>query len=375
MQQNYHQPAVRALLDALPVPVITFDVGGRVTFANRAAKSHPGQPAEVINGLPVIRSLSRDISLGKVKLPYAATLELKGGMKVEASFLNGLSGLDTSLILAPGSGTDMPMPGAPKDVTEAVQVKQVMALVRDELIPPMQTLMSRLMGFTESAASRELESAVDALKLRLNRLHDLVKVFGNDVLHIDDRIEIPETITAVCDEIRPRAVARGVHIEITPPPGVLPPLYGNAEMIRRALYECIDNAVTHSRREVRGGAPLRVTVAFNLTGEHVLVVVRNEGALPPEQAGIETRDALKTGGGATQAANGRLGLPLVERILGLHGGNLRISASGDDEVRVLMEFPTGAPQRGQSQMDIEQAQRYAHDLAQLMKQRKNRELV
>jgi len=49
---------------------------------------------------------------------------------------------------------------------------------------------------------------------------------------------------------------------------------------------------------------------------------------------------------------------------------MRISAVGDDEVRVLMEFPTGAPQRAQSQLDIAQIQRYATDLAQLMSRRK-----
>jgi hypothetical protein len=35
-----------------------------------------------------------------------------------------------------------------------------------------------------------------------------------------------------------------------------------------------------------------------------------------------------------------------------------------------MEFPTGAPMRGQSNLDITQAQRYAKDLAELMSRRK-----
>ena len=372
MQQNYHQPAVNGLLDAIPVPILTFDVNGRVTMSNRAAKAHPGKPVEVINGLPIIRALARDISLGKIKLPYSATLQLTGGMKVKGSFLNGLSGLDVSLFLEPIEAVETAAPSAPQG---GADVKQVVALVRDELKPHMQALSSRLANCDASPKTEELERAVESLQARLNRLNDLVNVFGNNVLHIDDRIEIPPTIQSVCDEIRPRANAKGVLIEIKPPQDTLPPLYGNAEMIRRALFECIDNAVTHSRREVRGGAPLKVGVAFNLTGEHVLVVVRNEGALPPESHGIETRDALKAGGTASQSVNGRLGLPLVERILGMHGGNIRINNSGDDEVRVIMEFPTGAPRRGQAQLDNEQAQRYAHDLAQLMKQRKQRELV
>ena len=368
MQQNYHQPAVNALIDAVPIPILTFDVNGRVTFSNRAAKAHPGKPVEVIDGLPVIRALSRDISLGKIKLPYAATLELQGGIKIKGSFLNGLSGLDVSLILEPVEASEGARPSG-------VDVKQVMALIRDELNPYIQKVASRLSGLDATPKIEELETALDNLKSRMSRLNDLVTVFGNDALRIDDRIEIPTTIQSICDEIRPRALAKGIQIEIKPPHDLLPPLYGNAEMIRRALYECVENAVAHSRREVRGGTPLKVGVAFNLTGEHVLVVVRNEGALPPDAQGIETRDALKSGGAASQSVNGRLGLPLVERILGMHGGNIRINSTSDDEVRVIMEFPTGAPRRAQAQMDIEQAQRYAHDLAQLMKQRKQRELV
>jgi hypothetical protein len=61
---------------------------------------------------------------------------------------------------------------------------------------------------------------------------------------------------------------------------------------------------------------------------------------------------------------------LVQRIVGLHGGNMRLNTSNDDTVNVLIEFPTGAPQRGQNQLDIAQTQRYAADLAQLMSRRK-----
>ena len=66
----------------------------------------------------------------------------------------------------------------------------------------------------------------------------------------------------------------------------------------------------------------------------------------------------------------RLGLPLVKRIVALHGGNLRFGAVGDDTVQMLVEFPTGAPHRGGARLDIEQAQLYAQDLAKLLSRRK-----
>ena len=151
----------------------------------------------------------------------------------------------------------------------------------------------------------------------------------------------------------------------------MPPLYGNAALIRRALYECFDNAVANSRREVNSNQNLGVKVAFTLTGEHVLIAVRNQGALPEEEKGVETREIFaRHAAVAGKESNGRVGLPLARRIVELHGGNMRLTAVGDDEVRVMMEFPTGAPLRGKAQLDIAQAQRYAADLAQLMSRRK-----
>jgi hypothetical protein len=96
--------------------------------------------------------------------------------------------------------------------------------------------------------------------------------------------------------------------------------------------------------------------------------VRNQGAIAPEDKGIETRDLFAARN--PTHANGRLGLPLVNRIVGLHGGNMRMSIVDGEDTRVMIEFPTGAPQRGQANLDMEQAQRYAADLAQLMHRRK-----
>jgi hypothetical protein len=49
---------------------------------------------------------------------------------------------------------------------------------------------------------------------------------------------------------------------------------------------------------------------------------------------------------------------------------MRMSIVDGEDTRVMIEFPTGAPQRGQANLDMEQAQRYAADLAQLMQRRK-----
>lgn len=108
-----------------------------------------------------------------------------------------------------------------------------------------------------------------------------------------------------------------------------------------------------------------------MSGEHILVGVRNQGA---SQVKLGSKTDLQPFSAPGVAAAGealpRLGLPLIQRIVGLHGGQIRVNTSDQGMVQMLMEFPTGAPARGQASVGIAQAQRYAQDLAQLMSRRK-----
>jgi signal transduction histidine kinase len=363
MSVNYHQPSVNALFDTMSAAMLTFDASGTVTFANRAAKSHPGRPAESMAGKQVIRSLLKDIILRRVKLPYAANVELAGGLNVKGVFVPGPSGLDIAFLIKQDS--------APVEESKRMELTDIMALMRDEIGPPLRDLQIQLRDIPKGPQCERLESTADALSQRLRRLADLIAVFGEDILITTDRVDLAEAVQTVCSQLAPKARSRKVHFEVEPPRQDLPPLYGNATLIRRALHECIDNAVNNSRREVNSLQDLTVHVSFRVTGEHVLIAVRNLGAMPDDFKGVETRDLFdKAAPGSSSEAMGRIGLPLVRRIIGLHGGNIRISAVGDDEVKVMIEFPTGAPQRGKNQLDIAQAQRYAADLAQLMSRRK-----
>lgn len=363
MAVNFHQPSVHALWDVMPLPMLTFSIKGELTFANQAAKKHAGRPSDAMDRNPVIKSLAGDVTLGRVKLPYTTSIQLAGGITVKGQFMAGPSGLDMAVVLL----EEVTAVAGPQRMALA----DIIALLRDEVGPPMQKLVTALGHLPKSSDGDRITDAADQLRERLRRLGDLVAVFGDEVMRNDDRVEIAALLKSVCTELAPKALARRVRFNIEESDQTLPPLYGNMAMIRRAFYECIDNALSNSRREVSSPQVLEVKLSCRLTGEHVLISVRNQGALPSDFKGVETRDLFKSQSkDAITTGGSRLGLPLVHRIVGLHGGNMRISEVGDDEVRVLMEFPTGAPLRAQSQLDIAQIQRYATDLAQLMSRRK-----
>ncbi len=365
MATNFHQPSVNALFDAMPLPMITFGVNGVATFANRAARLHPGKPVEAMSGRIVIKNLAQAITLGKVKLPYAAEVGVADGKKLKGQFMAGPSGLDIAFVALPEEKEEAQ---AGPGVQSRMGLDQIIELLQDEVGPPMRKLTGMLGSLPESEEGNRLELAADELKERLRRLADLLAVFGEEAMMMDDRMDLGALVTQTLEDLKPKAVQSKVRFEVKPPSGTLPPIYGNARLIKRALFECFDNALTHSRREVKGGVDCAVQISYTLTGEHVLISVRNQGAIAPEDKGIETRD-LFAARSPTQA-NGRLGLPLVNRIVGLHGGNMRMSIVDGEDTRVMIEFPTGAPQRGQANLDMEQAQRYAADLAQLMQRRK-----
>lgn len=367
MPVNFHQGSVFALFDAMPVPLLTFAVSGQVTYANSAAKQHPGRPVDTLGGQAVIKSLVADAVLGKLKLPYSADVELADGQRLAGQFMSGPAGLDIAFVGKAGAAVSAGAGAA----SAHMSLKDIIELLRDEVGPHLQQLTQHLKALPASPANTAVEQAGLALHRRLQRLAELIELFGDDIMVAHDRIELFPLFVAVSRELAERAQKLGVEIDLQPPPETLPPIYGNERMIRRALHECLDNALLHSRKEVTGGNTLKVEIRFHLSGEHVLVGVRNRGAT---QLKVGGKDVLQPFAAAPKGAAGepvtRLGLPLVQRIVGLHGGQMRLNTTDSDTVQVLLEFPTGAPQRGQHDLDIAQAQRYAHDLAQLMSRRK-----
>jgi len=366
MAVNLHQPSVYALFDACASPLLTFGVSGAVTYANAAARQHPGRPVEAMGGNAVVKALIADAILGKLKLPYKAEVELADRQRLHGQFMAGPAGLDIAFLGAVAEG------GAPAGSAPAhMELKDIMELLRDEMLPPLQHFATQLKALPRLPMGSAIDHAEQELSQRLQRLVDLTTVFGDDVLALDDRIELQPLLRAICDELSPRSTKTAVRFELVDPGEALPPIYGNAKLVRRAFHECLYNAMVHSRKEVSVRDTVTVEIRFTLSGEHVLVSVRNRGVTAVRVAGtVEVLPFAATSRTAPPGTVPRLGLPLVKRIVALHGGNLRFGAVGDDTVQILIEFPTGAPHRGGARLDIEQAQRYAQDLAKLLSRKK-----
>lgn len=369
--------AVIALLEKASDPLLVFNVAGAITFANRAARSMPGAPAEALAGHPDVKALVRAVTLGTATLPHHADLQAGAPGRTRSfsgTFMTGPSGADVAFLMpapAPARAADEGAAGG-----TLLSLGQIIELLRNELMPPVRELLHAAGSLPPGAMTEQMERAGAQVNDRLGRLLDLVNVFGDDVLLDDNRVVIPALVRRVCRDIRPDAERQRVEFVLIGDDGELPPIYGSEKLLYRAFRECLENAVRHARREVKHSEPVLVEIRFTPSGQHLLVSIRNRGASTRQQREAQRIEAFAADGADAPAGSKpalRIGLPLARRIIELHGGHLRLGNPDDDEVQVLMELPTGAPKRGGSRLDIAQAQKYAADLARLMsRQRKEK---
>lgn len=362
---NFNIPSVNALFDTSPLPLLCFGVSGMVNFANRAAQHHPGKPVEAMNGQDVIKQLIRDATLGAIKLPYEAQIQMLDGSLMRGRFMSGPSGLDIAFVMLADENEGYSAQG--------MKLKDILELLQAEVSPPIQYLLRQL-GTLPTPVSNHVTQAASILTQRLSRLIDLVDVFGEDIVNTNDRIELLPLVEQICEGLSQQLQDQGVHFSFADIKHTLPPIYGNQRLLKRAFHECLDNAVTHARKLTDASLGVEVEIRFTFSGQHILVGIRNRGATTlkvSNQEKLRPFVQARTSPGTPHTDNvPRMGLPLVQRIVALHGGNMRLNAVDADTVQILMEFPTGAPVRGNKDLDKAQAEAYAKDLAQLMSRRK-----
>jgi signal transduction histidine kinase len=365
------------LLDLLGSPVLLFDGEAHVVFANQTARSLACRPALVLGSDPDVRQRVRNIAQG---LPA-----LDGALRVEVMADTGIVQLDCRCAPRPIAGlvamsvnllepepTSEPGAAAPAPVADQrLSLQQIMELIRADLIPPIQDALNQTRGAPIPEPLLALKDSLLTLTERLDRMVDLVDVFGEDVLISDERVVVVDMVREAAQELSSLAISKGVTLVLHGEKEDLPPIYGSRKLLRRALLECLHNAIIHSRTEARSAAPMGVEIGFRSSGQHLLVSISNMGALSAtllqRHAASVFRPTLLPDGKPDPAPPVlRIGLPLAQRIMQLHGGRLRIDQESPDELKVMLELPTGAPRRNTHHLDMLQAQIYAEDLSRLL---------
>lgn len=350
--------AFRQLFDQVKSGVVWVQRNGVVRYANKAAV----QMTPVILGQPMLDPVAertvKAAGQNMLKLPFAFELTTQEANPdtIRAAVINAPVGQDLMVVL--------------NNVSEerwySQALENLIGYVEAEMAQPIEALALKLPQtaqlIQQQGAAGDLKALVNeaaALSIKLGKLRDLVSVFGESAIQRDERIMLPELIKQAVGEVMPQARARNITVVMAAVAAELPAIYGSVHWLRKATSEYLEQSI----RSAQPGSVVELSI--QTVGSHVMVRARNQGFV----SNHERRNAFVPFGVGDTAkpADQRkgIGLALAQRILAQHGGSVRI----EDEfgsVDFVLEIPAGAPATQDAQLSVEQAQRYALDMSQLM---------
>ena len=337
---------------------------GRIKFANALATTLSGLKAG--QNLPDgrLRQAVQLIAQGKLDKPLEMEFEPPPGARplLHARATPALDPGNAFVFLSP-----------PKAYGEPLAMANLMTVIRTDLSDQLKKLGRGLYAARDGGDVKQVSEAInlnnDVIDT-LARLVDLSALWESESLLAEDRIEVWTLLQESWAKARPFAETRRVTVRLISQLELncSPVIYGSAFWVHRVITESLQAAL----RAASPGAT--IDIELRQMGPRVLVVFRNSGMWAALARGAvilndATDRASKKPSGPRPVVDPKdlIGLHLCERIISLHGGQLREEVDGDLR-NFLIDLPTGAPHREShdAAMDSAQAQRYAADLSALM---------
>ncbi|HOF89596.1 MAG TPA: HAMP domain-containing sensor histidine kinase [Armatimonadota bacterium] len=224
----------------------------------------------------------------------------------------------------------------------------ILAAVSHELLTPltaMQGYLSLLARGELGALTAEQVAAVQVALANADRLHQLMTdlldyaSLARDALALDQEpLELAETLAGAVRRVSRQAAARRVPVRHRLP-AALGVVIGDRQRLERAFEHLLDNAVKFSAP----GQSVRLSVARR--GAAVRVTVRDQGIGMSAEVmrGAFIPFAQGDTGLTRQYAGLGIGLPLVEKLITLHGGRLSIRSAHDRGTAVTVTLPLHPP--------------------------------
>jgi signal transduction histidine kinase len=168
----------------------------------------------------------------------------------------------------------------------------------------------------------------------VNDVHDLARIDSRQLVLDDNAVDLGDAIADAINATSARADEVGIALNRTIAPG-LPPLRADARRLRQILQKLLSNAVKFTPK---GGT---ITLSAERRGAEVAIVVADTGnGMAPEHLRI----ALGSSGQADSRFarpydGGGAGLPLVKRLVELHGAAIAIDSTPGRGTTVTILFP------------------------------------
>jgi two-component system nitrogen regulation sensor histidine kinase GlnL len=350
-----------AVLQALQQPVVVCDETNRVVFANYAAEAFFGASASVLSrqtlddliafGSPIVNLVQQVIARRAPMTEYRLRVGSSrfGDERIVDLFASSLSDSDDRVALlfqertmADKIDRQLVSRGAARSVTGLA------AMLAHEIKNPLSGIRgaAQLLEQTVTPDEQPLARLIRDETDRIVALIDRVEVFGDD----RPMEREPINIHVVLDRVKLLArngVARGITFAEEYDPS-LPPVRGNRDQLVQVFLNLVKNAaeaLEHTTKpEIRFSTAFRPGIKISVSGLLDRISLPLEITIEDNGPGVppELLPALFDPFVTTKATGSGLGLALVAKIVGDHGGVIDAeSRPGRTRFRVLLPVASG----------------------------------
>ena len=150
-------------------------------------------------------------------------------------------------------------------------------------------------------------------------------------------IDLDALVNSVVEDVRRQPRAADARFELVPPTRPVP-LEGDADALRLALRNLVENAVKYSP----GGA--RVTIRWALEGGSAVIAVadRGLGIAPHEHARVFGKFVRGESAAAAHVGGAGVGLAMVRQVVNAHHGDIRLESRPGEGSTFTIRLPLSA---------------------------------
>ncbi|MFD1403797.1 HAMP domain-containing sensor histidine kinase [Robinsoniella peoriensis] len=193
-----------------------------------------------------------------------------------------------------------------------------------ELRTPLTVLKTKVDVFKKKKerTPEEYDNLLTIISAHTNRMSALVKdlldLTNMDALVCDQRIEANELLIEVAEELSPLAKEKNIYITVC---GKAQPLIGNKNLLHRAFYNIIENAVKYN---FENGI---VEITLSSREEQTAITIKDRGiGIPEEMQPLIFEPFFRVDKSRSRQMGGAgLGLSIVKSIIEKHNGTITVS--------------------------------------------------
>ena len=290
-------------------------------------------------------------------LGLTALLGIGGGLLLSRNFLRRIdaitatvrsirSGRISDRVPVEGSGDELDrLSGALNGMLDEIErLMKGMREVSSNIAHDLRTPLNRIRSQAEDALRaddpethrRALESTIhnaDALLKTFNALLFIARAEAGQGGGGFSEVDAAEVAREMAELYQPLMEDEGGELTLEVPDRA--PLHADRQLIAQALVNLLDNAMKYGRR---ADAPLHVEIAVKDEGDHVDIVVADNGPGIPTGETEHVKDRFVRLDASRSAPGSGLGLSLVTSIARLHSGELILEDNAPG-LRAILRLP------------------------------------